>query len=238
MSSLNISPNRPTEQQLGIASQASNQASDPAALRLIQTGHPQRSSLEGFIQQGFAERYQAQVQRFMPYLLGVGTSDSWQAVLGVRFAATEPLFTEHYLSQPVEQLLCERGFSASRQDIAEIGHLLAVNRQALMQLFVLMAQGLHQLGSKYLVFAATREVQLLLRRHGIELTELLLADPSCLGEQANAWGSYYQTQPMVCVLQLAQVAERLAGDARLQQLIFQHWPQLHHLVDSLQESMA
>ncbi|WP_337842002.1 thermostable hemolysin [Rheinheimera sp.] len=204
-------------------------------LLLVPVEDPERGSLQAFIQQGFAEHYQALIPDFMPQLLGVRSADGWLAALGIRFAASARLFTEGYLQSPAEQVLQQNGISTRREEIAEIGHLLAVNRQALMQLFVLMAQSLHQLGLTRLLFSATRDVQLLLKRHGIELTDLGAADPACLGEHASLWGSYYQTQPRVCSLSLAQVAQRLGQDAKLQALIHQHWPDLHHLVAELQE---
>ena len=204
-------------------------------LLLVAVTDPARDSLQAFIQQGFAEYYQALIPGFMPQLLGVRSADGWLAALGIRFAASGKLFTEAYMQLPAEQVLQQHGIEVRRAEIAEIGHLLAVNRQALMQLFVLMAQSLHQLGLTRLVFSATREVQLLLKRHGIELTDLGAADPACLGDQASLWGSYYQTSPRLCTLSLAQVTNRLEQDAKLQALIHQHWPDLHHLVADLQE---
>lgn len=214
-------------------------ARDPnaALLMLADTEHPGRSALEQFIANGFSRHYQARVSQFMPYLAGVQHFGVLQAALGIRFARQHTLFTEQYLPVKAEQILKQYAIDCQREDIAEIGHLYADNPLALMPLFVLTVQALYQLNIRQLVFAATAELSHMLRRHGVSLTVLAPADPALLGDKAQDWGSYYQTQPQVCALSVAQVAQRINADTRLQRLIFRHWPQLHALVDSLQESV-
>lgn len=210
---------------------------DAALLMLADAEHPQRSALEQFIANGFARHYQASVRLFMPYLAGVQRCGVLQAALGIRFARQQPLFTEQYLPLAAEYMLKLNGIDSPRSEIAEIGHLYADNAQALMPLFVLTVQALYQLNIRQLVFAATSDLSRMLGRHGLELTVLAKADPALLGDKAQDWGSYYHTQPQVCALSVQQVAESINADKRLQQLIFRHWPQLHALVDSLQESV-
>lgn len=210
---------------------------DAALLMLADVEHPSRQALEQFIANGFARYYQASVTQFMPYLAGVQRSGVLQAALGIRFARQHPLFTEQYLPLAAEQMLKLNGIACPRSEIAEIGHLYADSAQALMPLFVLTVQALYQLNIRQLVFAATSDLSRMLRRHGLALTVLAKAEPTMLGDKAQDWGSYYHTQPQVCALSVQQVAESINADKRLQQLIFRHWPQLHALVDSLQESV-
>ncbi|KUM53679.1 hypothetical protein AR688_18595 [Rheinheimera sp. EpRS3] len=204
-----------------------------SCLQLVLPDQPQRSSLQQFIQQGFATNYQAKVQHFMPNLLGVSRNGQWQAVLGLRSAAKTPLFIEQYLPDAVEQLLANHGLSAERRQLIEIGHLYASNRQSLLQLFVLMAYALDQLNYRYLLCAATTQVRDILSRHGIELTELAEAKADALGEQAASWGTYYDTNPKVCVMDLAAVTRLIHREEKLTALAHQHWPQLHQLVARL-----
>lgn len=217
-------------------------ASLPAAkplLQLVKKYDSQRLALEHFIATGFAKAYQADVQSFMPDLVGVSRAGQWQAVLGLRCAAQglvqNSLFIEQYLSAPVEQLLEQHGLQAQRHQLIEIGHLYASNRQSLLQLFVLTAYALHQLNYRYLVCAATTQVRVMLSRHGIELTELAEAKAEALGQQAASWGSYYDTRPKVCLMDLAAVSRLINSDAKLTALAHQHWPQLHQLVARLPE---
>lgn len=216
--------------------QPSDSAVIHGVLHLVENDHTQRAQLQQFIIDGFAKHYQAKVTEFMPHLLGVLLAGQWQAVLGIRFGTEGRLFTEQYLTQSAEQALAQNDIFCQRSDIAEIGQLYAQSRQALMQLFVLMIQALHQLNVQQLLFSATTDLKRLLRRHGIKLVELVNANPDCLGDKAKNWGSYYQSKPDVCVLAVEQAAQRVQLDPRLQQLIFRHWPQLHALVDTLKEA--
>lgn len=204
-----------------------------AQLQLVKASDMQRVSIEQFIASGFAKAYQADVHKFMPNLLGVSRAGEWQAVLGLRCAAQTDLFIEHYLPAPVEQLLATYGMQAERSQLIEIGHLYASNRQSLLQLFVLMAYALDQLNYRYLLCAATSVVRGILSRHGIELTELGEAKAEALGEEAASWGSYYDTNPKVCVMDLAAVTRLIHSDEKLTALAHQHWPQLHQLVARL-----
>lgn len=216
---------------------AQSDADSKALLQLVKASDPQRAAIEQFIATGFAKAYQADVHKFMPNLLGVSRSGEWQAVLGLRCAASgavqTKLFIENYLPAPVEQVLASYGIAAERSELIEIGHLYAINRQSLLQLFVLMAYALDQLNYRYLLCAATTQVRGILSRHGIELTELGEAKAEALGEDAASWGSYYHTQPKVCLMDLAAVTRLIHSDEKLTALAHQYWPQLHQLVARL-----
>ncbi len=225
------------DQSVAVRLPAQSDADTKALLQLVKASDLQRASIEQFIASGFAKAYQADVHSFMPNLLGVSRAGEWQAVLGLRCAATSAaktkLFIEQYLPAPVEQLLATHGIHAQRSQLIEIGHLYAINRQSLLQLFVLMAYALDQLNYRYLLCAATTQVRSILSRHGIELTELGEAKAEALGEEAGSWGSYYDTNPKVCVMDLAAVTRLIHSDEKLTALAHLHWPQLHQLVARL-----
>jgi Thermostable hemolysin len=227
------------DQSVAVRLPAQSDADTKALLQLVKAPDLQRASIEQFIASGFAKAYQADVHSFMPNLLGVSRAGDWQAVLGLRCAATSAaktkLFIEQYLPAPVEQLLAAHGMHAERSQLIEIGHLYAINRQSLLQLFVLTAYALDQLNYRYLLCAATTQVRGILSRHGIELTELGEAKAEALGEDAASWGSYYDTNPKVCVMDLAAVTRLIHSDEKLTALAHQHWPQLHQLVARLPE---
>ncbi|CAI3797698.1 thermostable hemolysin [Rheinheimera sp. MM224] len=223
------------DQSVAVRLPAQSDADTKALLQLVKSSDIQRASIEQFIASGFAKAYQADVHSFMPNLLGVSRAGDWQAVLGLRCAAHTGLFIEHYLPAPVEQLLATYGIQAERSQLIEIGHLYAINRQSLLQLFVLMAYALDQLNYRYLLCAATTQVRGILSRHGIELTELGEAKAEALGKDAASWGSYYDTNPKVCVMDLAAVTHLIHSDEKLTALAHQHWPQLHQLVARLPE---
>jgi len=198
---------------------------------LIQRTDARRQQVEQFIAAGFAEAYQADIQQFMPQLLTVTARDALQAVLGVRGGQSEKLFVEQYLDADISFVLRDIGVVTSRSQIVEIGNLYAANRHYTLLLFVVTAFALYQAGFRHLVCCATPQVQSLLSRHGLILKTLAEGDPARLTGDSIAWGTYYQSHPMVCHLDLAQAIALITADAKLSQLTQQFWPASQPLVD-------
>lgn len=96
---------------------------------------PSRATLEGFIKTIFKRAYGAEIKQFMPRLMSLTDQDcGLLAVCGLRQANSGPLFLEHYMDQPVENLLSERtGLPIRREAIVEIGNL-AVAEPGLAQI--------------------------------------------------------------------------------------------------------
>lgn len=171
-------------------------------LQLLGSPAPQpgslREALEQFIGERFAHTYGARISQFMPELLGLTRQQSLQAVVGLRPAASQPLFLEHYLAQPVEQLISARGMPGCRRDqIIEVGNLAALAPGGARLLIIALTHYLYQRGFQWVVFTGT--ALLLNSFQRLTLSPLLLgqADPECLGEERHAWGSYYSTRPQV-----------------------------------------
>lgn len=198
---------------------------------LIQRTDARRQQVEQFIAAGFAAAYQADIQQFMPQLLAVSARDSLQAVLGVRGGQSEKLFVEQYLDADISFVLRDIGVLTSRSQIVEIGNLYAANRHYTLLLFVVTAYALYQAGFRHLVCCATPQVQSLLSRHGLLLKTLAEGDPARLTGDASAWGTYYQSHPMVCHLDLTQAMALISADAKLSHLTQQFWPANQPLVD-------
>lgn len=214
------------------------QAEAAVQLAILHSEDPRRSSVEQLIAAGFAQAYGAQISHFMPDLLAVSSRGEWQAALGIRGGQNSKLFVEQYLDADICTVLADAGLSCQRRDVVEIGNLYAANRQFTLLLFVVLAYALHQLGYRQLVCCATTQVQQLLSRHGLALTQLAAGDPARLGDAAANWGSYYQTHPQVCRLDLTQAMQLIAADARLAALPHQHWPALHATVSALSLEVA
>ena len=193
-------------------------------VKLVQRTDSQRAQVEQFIAAGFAAAYQANIQHFMPQLLTVSARDTLQAVLGVRGGQSEKLFVEQYLDADISFVLRDIGIVTSRAQIAEIGNLYAANRHYTLLLFVVTAYALYQAGFRHLVCCATPQVQHLLSRHGLQLQTLAEGDPARLTGDASAWGTYYQSHPMVCHLDLEQAITLISADVKLNQLTQQFWP--------------
>ncbi len=198
---------------------------------LVQRTDARRHQVEQFIAAGFAAAYHADIQQFMPQLLAVTARDSLQAVLGVRGGKSAKLFVEQYLDADISFVLRDIGVVTSRSQIVEIGNLYSANRHYTLLLFVVTAYALYQAGFRHLVCCATPQVQSLLSRHGLLLKTLAEGDPARLTGDASAWGTYYQSHPMVCHLDLSQAIALISADAKLCQLTQQFWPDSQPMVD-------
>lgn len=171
------------------------QVTEPAFV-CVREGQLYRNRLENNIKQGFALAYNAKITHFMPLLCELTVADE-VCTLGLR-CAQQPLFVEQYLPAAIEHFV-----SAKREQIFELGNLCSTHRKATLTHFVLMNEALYKNGAAYLVFCATKKVRALLKMLGINCKEIGLANSQALAEPAD-WGSYYENQPTICVVDLAQ----------------------------------
>jgi len=165
------------------------------------SGDASRHDLETFIHECFHQAYGARIRHFMPELFGLSDRNgSLCAVSGVRRAATGPLFLEHYLDEPIEQLVLARaGRPVDREGIVEVGNLAASNlgsaRLSIITVTWLLAMG----GFEWVAFTGNSSLVNSFNRLGLRPITLCPADPLRLGDDRHAWGRYYETQPSVHV---------------------------------------
>lgn len=202
---------------------AANQLLDAAATRVIpgavravqiDASSPRREEAEQFIRSVFQRHHAARVPSFAPELLLIEAQDRVLAAAGWRSAGSQPLFLERYLDDPVEVLL-ERltGQPLSRERVVEVGHLASEKPGASLHVIVALARHLAQLGYEWVVFTATGELVRLFTRLGLPLLALAKADPARLGDEAKAWGRYYDTQPIVVAGRVRLGLERVGAGA-------------------------
>ena len=178
----------------------------PAArLEVVPGTHPLRASLEQFIAARFDRAHGACVSHFLPHLVGMRDARSrWKAALGYGAAIDGPLFLERYLDRPIEEALTVAlGWPVHRAGIVEAGNLTAVSAGAARALIPLLARHLHQLGYRWVVFTATREVRNSFSRLGLQPLQLAQADPVRLPDAGASWGRYYQHDPRVMAGKIA-----------------------------------
>jgi phosphoglycolate phosphatase-like HAD superfamily hydrolase len=98
----------------------------------------------------------------------------------------------------VEELLARAaGHAVPRARIAEVGNLAAAAPGMGRALIPAMARQLHQLGYRWVVFTATRELRNALRRLQLEPLVLAPARAERLPDRGASWGSYYAHDPAV-----------------------------------------
>ncbi|WP_461480902.1 thermostable hemolysin [Porticoccus sp.] len=160
-----------------------------------------RAVVENYVARQFEATYNARVSAFMPLFLGLSCNRQLSAVTGINPATEQPLFLEQYLDHAIEAEI-RRAFhtDVSRLGIAEIGNLAATQRGSSQLLFILLAATLHRAGFRWLTFTATPQVRKTICRLGFELRVITEASADRLSDDdADRWGSYYQSQPLVVV---------------------------------------
>ncbi|MEQ6887363.1 thermostable hemolysin [Halomonas sp. CS7] len=189
----------------------------------------ERRRLERLVRRCFTLDHGARIRHFLPRLFGLWEGETPLAAVGAGRAIAGPLFQEHYLDEPVETFLSRYlGRPVSREAIAEIGNLVSLRRGLQRRLFVPLIDQLVDDGLEWVLFTATPTVANGIRRLGIELHPLHLADPTRLGDEQAGWGRYYEHQPRVMAgdLRLAHkvLTERgLLGPARLAEVDHAPW---------------
>jgi hypothetical protein len=176
----------------------------PAAKQpcLIDKQHPLRGQVEQFIAQRFLDMHAARISSFMPLLLALLSEDGKiLAAVGIRSAASEALFLEHYLDTSVEQAISSNAgleiFSPDRDRIVEIGNLASIDRHASRKLFKVLAGLLQAENFEWAVFTGCSSLQRMFKTMGIETIGLGRALQSRLPVDQQTWGGYYEDNPQV-----------------------------------------
>ena len=130
---------------------------------------------------------------------GAETEGRAAAALGYRRAGAEPLFLEAYLDAPVEQVVgAALGKPVAREAIVEIGNFASDNAMAMIDLWGAAANDLGGV-SEVAVATLTAPLRRMFARIGLPVTVIAPARAERLGAGSQAWGSYYDLDPQVCM---------------------------------------
>lgn len=184
----------------------------PRRLSLHAAGTPGRDEVEAFVHEVYGRRYGARVPAFAPMLAGLRDDDgTLVAAAGWRPAGDGTLYLERYLDAPVEQVLARQvGTPPSRSAIFEVGHLAATRSGEGRRLIHALGPVLARAGCGWVVSTLTESLRQLFVRLGVTPLALGVADPAMLGDEAQAWGRYYDHQPVVLAGHLPAALRRLA----------------------------
>lgn len=215
---------------------ASSPETAHSLLCLYSKAASQRGELEAFIRQRYAVIYQADIRHFLPFILATCQSALFQGALGLRPGAHSAFFVENYLDATIEDVITQQqGVAVPRELIIETGNL-AGSRGSSQLLFVVLTDVLYKAGFRWITFTATPVVGGLLRRLGFAPQFVCEADVSRLGEQAKAWGSYYDCRPSVVVGNIEQAYLTLQNNELAQKLLLEYHAQIGALVATLEQA--
>ncbi|MGD8341849.1 MAG: thermostable hemolysin [Gammaproteobacteria bacterium] len=204
-----------TQLARAIGSQTTIRRSQLAASRNVREGRshlvmhtqpsPGRSRIEALIAREFKTHFDADVREFMPTLVGLYDKPGClKAAVGCRAASTEPLFLESYTNGPIEQLLrVQTGCDVARERIVEVGSLACSSGRAAMEIVTALVPALIEAGFSWVVFTGADTVRNVFRRLDLKPVALCIANKQMLGDQQNAWGTYYDHNPVVMAGRLA-----------------------------------
>jgi hypothetical protein len=160
-----------------------------------------RSSVETFISQRFAESFGCHIEAFMPRLFSVRDGEGEMCgAFGLR-TANRNLFLEQYLDSPIEKTIAARaGCKVERRAIVEVGHFSGSFPGAVRAMIGLLTEHLHRDGFEWVVFTGTAGLRNAFCRLGLCPIDVQAATADRLPAQERAaWGSYYDHAPRVLI---------------------------------------
>lgn len=177
---------------------------------------PQYQEIKSFIENIFYRSYHAKISVNFPKLMALtNRNNKLVSAVGVRNAADNRLFLEQYLDQNIEEILS--GLTKSkveRSDIVEIGSLASSQKNAAQCIYIALSAYLKNENYKYAVMTGTEYLLKYFKKAGLKPQILAKADRSKLIDKNVYWGTYYETNPKVMVLDVAngyEVLNRFLG---------------------------
>jgi hypothetical protein len=172
-----------------------------------------RAQAEAFVAAVYRERHGATLREFMPWLLAFrDAGGALLAVVGLRLAASAPLFVEQYLDAPAEQAVAGALARAVERDaMVEVGGLAARRPGDARRLILCLTRGLDGAGLRWVLFAATLQLRNAFDRLGLRPVPIAPARRERLRPSATDWGRYYDSQPVLLCGDVAAGAAFLGG---------------------------
>ncbi len=207
-------------------------------IELVTRRSSQRPEVEQYIGQKFEASYGASLAEFLPLFLTLRCTDKLSASAGIALGSSqEKFFLEQYLDVPI-QVELERlsGEEVRREQLAEIGNLVATTLGASRLLFIILASLLHRAGYEWMVFTAAKPLLRSLQKMGFETEVIAEARPTRLDKNSKAdWGSYYDNHPQVVAGRLCNAQE--AVEARNLFILVQNFyrGEIHSLASNVRQ---
>ena len=183
----------------------------PAYIDITSAHNGKCNNIERYIEDHFRAAYGAYMQSHYPCLMSVhDQKGNIIAAVGFRYAATESLFLEQYLDEPIEDIVSNTHEIILRKCIVETGNLVSSGHGASIFLFAALNTYLAQQGMQVNVVTATSSLQRFFRKLGLKSQEIAKADQLRLSDKGVSWGDYYQKNPNVIAGKIDQIIASLA----------------------------
>ena len=168
---------------------------------VLHQNHPERAEAIEFVSQVFKKAYNADIQQFMPNIMRVRDKQlQYKSVMGYRDAASERLYLEYYLDEPIEECMSRYlGHRVNRSEIVEVGNLAEAAPGDARMAIIGATSYFYAAGYRWVVFTGVRRLRNAFFKLGLSPKELMEADERRLPVNDIAqWGSYYSGDPVVC----------------------------------------
>lgn len=177
---------------------------------------PKYNEIKGFIEDVFYRFYRARISVNFPKIMALtNRNDKLISAVGIRNAADNNLFLEQYLDKKIEEILSEITHSkVERSEIVEIGSLASNKKNAARCLYVALSAYLKNEGYKYAVMTSTDYLKKYFEKSGLKPIIIAKAEQERLENKEVDWGTYYESNPKVMMLDVAngyKVLNRFLG---------------------------
>ena len=179
---------------------ATAQAERHFTVRFSKYDSADRDEIERFIIETLHHTYGADIKRFKPYLMSLRDQDNRLiAVCGLHSAATERLFLENFLDQPIETALSEHtGFPVKRGDIVEIDNFSVAELGMSRHLVTAINDQLYFTSKQWAVLTAMPALREVFFNLGLNPEIIADTDMNLLSsEDRQAWGNYFEQKPQI-----------------------------------------
>jgi len=184
------------------------------------------SEANDLIRSEYCRHFKSELDNLASTNISLIANSDMVAATGYRDAGQEPLFLEHYLDQPIEQLISARlGQSVNRNQIVEIGGFALRSAEYALPFMFQLAPLFADLGFQWASCTVTKTIKRYLDKLGVESIYLAKADPDRVGDTVETWGTYYDHQPVVLAGNIQTVVEKIAPFKGM--LTTNHAPQIN-----------
>jgi len=196
--------------------------SPPANVTFYKSNAEGRKRVEEYLSAGFEKSFSAKTQSFMPLIFEASDNvNNITACVGIRRLEQEKAFLECYLDDSIENFL-ENKFKEKieRKKIIELGSIVSSEPGSGGWLIIAMSAWLKGAGYDWAVMTATDDLKKAIGKLGIELIDLVQANPNVLSvEEQQDWGSYYENDPVVYVADVNKAYARVTDSPDIMKLM-------------------